>query len=36
MKINPTEEAKRYVENARAILTTKADKEGGFIKIVST
>ena len=30
MKANPTEEAKRYVENARAILTTKAEKEGGF------
>ena len=30
MKANPTEEAKRYIENARAILTTKAEKEGGF------
>lgn len=30
IKANPTEEAKRYVENARAILTTKAEKEGGF------
>jgi len=27
---NPTEEAKRYIENARAILTTKAEKEGGL------
>ena len=30
MKANPTEEAKRYLDNARTILSTNAQKEGGF------
>ncbi|WP_298356720.1 DUF5618 family protein [Runella sp.] len=30
--MSQTEEAKRYLENARTILSTKAEKEGGFYK----